>query len=71
MAYNLDLPEKYQFNTSIPAGKTVRGYVGLKMTKGKDVNFNYKNFDPTTSKLCVYYSLINKSKRITYKFPLN
>ncbi|MED1806466.1 hypothetical protein P4V02_17320 [Bacillus subtilis] len=72
MAYNLDLPEKYQFNTSIPAGKTIRGYVGLKMTKGKDVNFNYKNFDPTTSKLFVYYSLINKSnKRITYKFPLN
>ncbi|MCR6595683.1 hypothetical protein NFC80_03445 [Bacillus halotolerans] len=71
MPYNYDLPDKYQFNTEIPSGKTVLGYVGLSLYPDEKVN--YKNFNPESSKVSAYYTVIDdeSNKRISYRMTLN
>lgn len=71
MPYNYDLPDKYQFNTEIQPGKTVLGYVGLSLYPDEKVN--YKNFNPESSKVSAYYTVIDdeSNKRISYKMTLN
>ncbi|MCZ2971204.1 hypothetical protein NYY93_29720, partial [Acinetobacter baumannii] len=42
---------KYQFDPVIPAGKTVRGYIGTNYFIGDDPYKNYKNFSNESTKV--------------------
>lgn len=49
--YSMELPKKYQFDPVIPAGKTVRGYIGTNYFIGDDPYKNYKNFSNESTKV--------------------
>lgn len=49
--YSIELPEKYQFDPFIPAGKTVRGYIGTNYFIGDDPGKNYENFSNESTKV--------------------
>lgn len=70
--YSMELPEKYKFNPVIPAGKTVRGYIGSKYFLGDDPNRNYKEFSNDSSKVTfVYFSKDVNGKYHELEIPIN
>lgn len=70
--YSMELPEKYQFEPVIPAGKTVRGYIGTNYFIGDDPYKNYKNFSNESTKVkFISFMKDQKGKYHELEIPIN
>lgn len=70
--YSIELPKKYQFDPVIPAGKTVRGYIGTNYFIGDDPYKNYKNFSNESTKVkFISFVKDKKGKYHELEIPIN
>ena len=70
--YSMELPDKYKFDSVIPPGKTVRGYIGTKYFLGDDPNRAYKSFTINYSKVSfIYFSKGKNGKYHELEIPIN
>lgn len=70
--YSMELPKQYQFDPFIPAGKTVRGYIGTNYFIGDDLNKNYKNFSNESTKVkFIAFVKDKKGKYHELEIPIN
>ncbi|KMP33139.1 hypothetical protein ACJTM1_16235 [Bacillus sp. GX] len=70
--YSIELPKKYQFDPVIPAGKTVRGYIGTNYFIGDDLYKNYKNFSNESTKVkFISFMKDKKGKYHELEIPIN
>ena len=70
--YSIELPEEYKFDSVIPAGKTVRGYIGTNYFIGDDPYKNYKNFSNESTKVkFISFMKDQKGKYHELEIPIN
>lgn len=70
--YAMELPKQYQFEPVIPAGKTVRGYIGANYFIGDDPGKNYKNFSNESTKVkFISFMKDQKGKYHELEIPIN